>query len=94
MFNYEKTKEMLYLAKKLGPEYEALVKWNMNSIYGAISDNASMHKQETCNDHLHRRSGRCPWKTDGFLHLGNRAIRQELVNIGTLRILWILVMNV
>ena len=31
MFNYEKTKEMLELAKKLGPEYEVLVKWNMSS---------------------------------------------------------------
>lgn len=72
--NYEKTKEMLDLAKKLGPEYEALVKLNMNSVYGvgsdngAISDNASMckqemfndnasmHKQEMFNDHSHRRS--------------------------------------
>ena len=45
MFNYEKSKEMLDFAKKLGPEYEALVKLNMNSVYGAISDNSSMHKQ-------------------------------------------------
>ena len=50
MLNYEKTKEMLDLAKKLGPEYEALVKWNMNSVYGTISDNTSMHKQEMFND--------------------------------------------
>ena len=76
MFNYEKTKEMLDLAKKLGPEYEASVKWNMNSVYGAISDNASMHKQEMFNDHSsmhkqemfndhsHRRSVRYSWKTD------------------------------
>lgn len=56
MFNYEKTKEMLDLAKKLGPEYEVLVKWNMNSVYGAISDNSSMHKQEMCDDHSPRRS--------------------------------------
>ena len=51
MFNYEKTKEILDLAKKLGPEYEASVKWNMNSVYGSISDNASMYKQEIFNDH-------------------------------------------
>ena len=52
MFNYEKTKEMLDLAKKLGPEYEALVKWNMNSVYGAISDNASMHKQKMLENYI------------------------------------------
>ena len=63
MFNYEKTKEMLDLAKKLGPEY------------GAISDNASMHKQEMFNDHSPRRSGRYPWKTDGYLHLEDQVIR-------------------
>ena len=52
MLNYEKTKEMLDLAKKLGPEYESLVKLNMNSVYGAISDNASMHKQETLENDI------------------------------------------
>lgn len=52
MFNYEKTKEMLDLAKKLGPEYEVLVKWNMNSIYGAIYDNSSMHKQKTLENYI------------------------------------------
>ena len=50
MLNYEKIKEMLDLAKKLGPEYEALVKLNMNSVYGTISDNTSMYKQEMFND--------------------------------------------
>lgn len=54
MLNYEKTKEMLDLAKKLGPEY------------GSISDNGAMHKQEMFNDHSSRRSVRYPWKTDGF----------------------------
>lgn len=54
MFNYEKTKEMLDLAKKLGPEYETI------SDNGDISDNASMHKQEMFNDHSHRRSIRYP----------------------------------
>ena len=78
MLNYEKTKEMLDLAKKLGPEYEALVKWNMNSVYGVGSDNASMCKREMYDDCLPRRSGRYPWKTDGFLHLEDQAIRQEL----------------
>lgn len=56
MLNYEKTKEMLDLAKNLGSEYEALVKWNMNSLYGVGSDNTSMHKQEMFNDHSPRRS--------------------------------------
>ena len=60
MLNYEKTKEMLDLAKKLGPEYEALVRLNMNSVYGAISDNTSMHKQEMFNDHSPRRSVQQP----------------------------------
>lgn len=78
MLNYEKTKEMLDLAKKLGPEYEALVKWNMNSVYGVGSDNASMCKREMYDDCLPRRSGRYPWKTDGFLHLEDQDIRQEL----------------
>lgn len=78
MFNYEKTKEMLDLAKKLGPGYEALVKLNMNSVYGVGSDNASMCKREMYDDCLPRRSGRYPWKTDGFLHLEDQAIRQEL----------------
>ena len=80
MLNYEKTKEMLDPAKKLGPEYEALVKWNMNSVYGVGSDNASMCKREMCNDHSSRRSVRYPWKTDGFLHLEDQAIRQELAD--------------
>lgn len=75
MFNYKKAKEV---AKKLGPEYEALVKLNMNSVYGTISDNASMHKQEMFNDRSPRRSGRYHWKTDGFLHLEDQSIRQEL----------------
>ena len=53
----KKPKKCQILQKKLGPEYEALVKWNMNSVYGAISDNTSMHKQEMFNDHhSHRRS--------------------------------------
>ena len=78
MLNYEKTKAMLDLAKNLGPEYEALVKWNMNSVYGVCSDNASMCKREMYDDCLPRRSGRYPWKTDGFLHLEDQAIRQEL----------------
>ena len=37
-----------------------------------------MHKQEMFNDHSHRRSVRYPWKTDGFLHLEDQTIRQEL----------------
>ena len=78
MLNYEKTKEMLDLAKKLGPEYEALVKLNINSVYGTISDNTSMHKQEMFNDHSPRRSVQYPWKTNGFLHLEDQTIRQEL----------------
>lgn len=78
MFNYEKAKEMLDLAKKLGPEYEALVKWNMNSVYGVGSDNASMRKREMRFVCLPRNSGRYAWKTDGYLHLEDRGIRQEL----------------
>lgn len=78
MFNYEKAKEMLDLAKKLGPEYEALVKCNMNSVYGVDSDNVSMCKREMCDDRLPRRSGRYPWKTDGLLYMESRGIIHDL----------------
>lgn len=80
MFNYEKAKEMLDLSKKLGPEYEALVKLNINSVYGAISDNASMHKQEMCDCHSPRRSIRYPWKTDGLLYMESQEIMYDLEN--------------
>lgn len=77
-FNYEEAKEMLDLAKRLGSEYEALVKRNMNSVYGVSSDDASMRKREMCYICLPRNSGRYAWKTDGYLHLEDRGIRQEL----------------
>lgn len=80
MFNYEKAKEMLDLAKKLGPGYEALVKWNMNSVYGVGSDNASMCKSEIYDNCLHKSSGRYPWKTDGFSYMDDQEIIHDLEN--------------
>lgn len=80
MFNYKKAKEMLDLAKKLGPEYEALVKWNMNSVYGVGCNNVSMYKQEMHDDCLPRRSGRYPWKTDGLLYMESQEIIHDLEN--------------
>lgn len=80
MFNYEKAKEMLDLAKKLGPEYEALVKWNMNSVYGAGSDNASMCKPKMPYVCLPRNSGRYPWKTDGLPYMESQEIIHDLEN--------------
>lgn len=80
MFNYEKAKEMLDLAKKLGPEYEALVKWNMNSVYGAGSDNASICKPKMCYVCLPRNSGRSYWKTDGLPYMERQKIIHDLEN--------------
>lgn len=80
MFNYEKAKEMLDLAKKLGPEYEALVKWNMNSVYGAGSDNASICKPKMGYVCLPRNSGRYPWKTYGLPYVESQEIIHDLEN--------------
>lgn len=80
MFNYEKAKEMLDLAKKLGPGYEALARRIMNSVYGVDCDNASMHKREMCYVCLPRNSGRYYWKTDGLPYMESQEIIHDLEN--------------
>lgn len=78
MFNYEKAKELINEAKKMGPTQEAAMRAAINAVYGARVGDASMYKREMCYYCLPRNSGRYPWKTDGVLHLEDHDTRQEL----------------
>lgn len=84
MFNYEKAKELINEAREIGPGHEYAMKMAINSIYGAgyvdtdSFDDASMYKREMCDDCMPRNSGRYPWKTDGYLNLGDRGIVLDL----------------
>lgn len=86
MFNYKKAKEMLDLAKKLGPDQEVAMRLALNTVYGkGYTDtdcfgNMPIYKQETHDDCLPRRSGRYPWKTDGLPYMESQEIIHDLEN--------------